>query len=91
MITKQQALERLQTFRGLNRDWDSYGAEPIEPRCIEKAKELIVVLPAGYWPIPKVDGGVALERHVDGFDITIEIDRALWEERDKFNQTGEKQ
>ena len=66
----------LEAFRKFKRGWDSYGAEPIDHHCIDKAKALLIKLGTDWQPIPMVCGGVALEFHKDGFDIEIEIMRS---------------
>lgn len=63
-------------LRGLERDWDSYGAEPIDERCIQKAYELWRQLAGDWQVIPTNCGGVQLEQHREGFDIEMMIERA---------------
>lgn len=63
-------------MRKLGPNWDSYGALPIDPKCIQKAIDLIYVLPGKWEPIPCSDGSVQLEQHVGGFDLELMISRA---------------
>jgi hypothetical protein len=60
-------------LRDLKKGWDSYGAPPIEPRCIRKAYELWRCLPGDWSVVPYPDGGVQLEQHCDGFDIEVVV------------------
>lgn len=61
----------------LETNWDSYGALPVDPKCVEKAKEIIFKGLGGRWDaVPGNDGSVQLEQHCDGFDIEIHIERA---------------
>jgi hypothetical protein len=70
------AYERLASFGRLQRNWDSYGAEPIDRRCIDKAMELLIKLGKEWCPVPTVTGGIQLELHKDGFDMELQIERA---------------
>lgn len=58
--------ERLASMVGLKADWDSYGAKPITEAAIKTAGLMV--------PIPSRDGGIDLELHAGGIDLTIEID-----------------
>lgn len=58
----------LDSFTELEENWDSYGAHPISPKAIAKARFIMETLP---WPVPTVNGGVALEWDADS---TLEID-----------------
>jgi len=65
----------LDSFAALPVGWDSYGGLPVKPRAIEKAKELLAVLPAGNWQVvPGSGGDVQLELSEGGFDIEILIE-----------------
>lgn len=63
-------------LRGLKANWNSYGAPPIDERCIEKAFALWRQLDGEWQVVPCNDGGVQLEQHRDGFDIEITVNRA---------------
>lgn len=63
-------------MRKLGPNWDSYGAQPIDAQCIQKAIDLIYILPGKWEPIPCADGSVQLEQHVGGFDLELMISRA---------------
>lgn len=56
---------RLEAFRALESNWDSYGANPIAARAITTAQALTAV------PMPH--GGVQIELHAGQADIEIEI------------------
>ena len=72
----QEAYDRLESFRGLHADWDSYGAKPISTKALSKAFDLRSLLRDGWTPVPCSDGSVQLERHEDGVDIEILISEA---------------
>jgi hypothetical protein len=63
----------------LSENWDSYGAKPISPKCIEKARDLwysgkLRDLSKGEWQIvPCSCGGVQIEAHDEEFGIEIFI------------------
>jgi hypothetical protein len=61
-------------LRSLRPNWDSYGAPRIDERAIQKAHELWRLLGESYQVIPTSDGGVQLEEHRGGFDITVCVD-----------------
>lgn len=63
-------------LRGLKANWNSYGAPPIDERCIQKAYELWRQLSGEWQVVPCNDGGVQLEQHRGGFDIEITVNRA---------------
>jgi len=67
--------ERFQELLSLQPDWDSYGANAIEQKYLDQAKEFLeqvmredTAMPA---LVPLADGGVQLEWHVNGFDVEI--------------------
>lgn len=66
-------------LRGLKANWNSYGAPPIDERCIQKAYELWRQLSGEWQVVPCNDGGVQLEQHREGFDIEITVSRAATE------------
>jgi hypothetical protein len=80
----QPALERLEAFKTLAEDWDSYGAAPISAVAIDRARELsaeviskhaLSIRPEGYSfdVVPTPDGGVQLEWDVDEQHLEIAI------------------
>jgi hypothetical protein len=72
LSSKQKLLDdMLQLPQG----WDSYGANPINPKAVKKAKELLDSLPLWAWQcVPVATGGVQIELHEKGFDIEISIE-----------------
>lgn len=53
--------ERLKRLAELTEpDWDSYGAEPIQPAAVEEARGLLIEFPGGY-PFPLSWGGVQVD------------------------------
>jgi hypothetical protein len=61
----------------LEANWDSYGAVPIDPLCLEHASFFILAMPPSMWtPVPCSDGSVLLERHAGGVDMELHISRA---------------
>jgi len=66
---------RLKTFVGLPLDWDTYGGLPADPRVVGLAEELIEWFAVQGVPPPDVfasgDGGVQVEWHIKGVDVTI--------------------
>lgn len=56
----------------LNEDgWDSYGAKAVSQQAINRAQELLSIVP---WPIPNNNGGITLEYTCkDREDFAIEI------------------
>ena len=52
---------RLDEFKSLEENWDSYGAQPISPKAIDRAKDLLRVCSPPCFIAPLADGGVQLE------------------------------
>jgi len=64
----------LDTFTNLPNNWDSYGGIATSPKAVNKAKELLEILPDYYWQVvPSPDGGVQIEMAEQGYDIEILI------------------
>lgn len=81
----QPALERLEEFKGLGEDWDSYGAAVISRRSIGLARDIaaevvsshaLSIRPEGYIfdVVPTPDGGVQLEWTVGDQHLEIAIE-----------------
>lgn len=70
-------LRKISELGDLEEDWDSYGAQPIDPRCAVTAAEIILNLMDSEMPAPSIvpttGGGVQLEWHRAGADLEIEI------------------
>lgn len=70
----EEAIKRVREFRGLQKGWDSYGAEPIQEEAIQYAESLLLKLGDNWQPVPCSDGGIQLERHMLGEpDVEIYI------------------
>ena len=65
---------RLNALKELGKNWDSYGADPINPQAIERARKLLEVTQAEPLIIPTRDGGVALAWHEEDITLTIYAD-----------------
>ena len=58
----------------LKHGWDSYKAPPINPKCINIAKDIAEKLLGYEWQaVPTCDGGIQLESHTMIEDIEISI------------------
>lgn len=68
LLAESPLLARLDSFRDLAAGWDSYGAQPIDPRAIAKAQELLHSLTV----VPTARGGVQIEMS-DGSAV-VELD-----------------
>jgi hypothetical protein len=83
-LTQAAALRKLDELKNLPEDWDSYGADPISPNAIEKAKSIITSVMIAFGSIignvvqltdiiPIADGGVQLEWTGPHAELEIEI------------------
>jgi hypothetical protein len=67
----------LDELRGLSRNWDSNGAEPIDQGCIVAAVDTLNFVMRDDAPppsvVPTVHGGVQLEWHLRDIDLEVEI------------------
>jgi len=83
-LTEATALRKLDALKNLSEDWDSYGADPISPNAIEKAKSIITSVMSAFGGIignvvrltdviPIADGGVQLEWVGPHAELEIEI------------------
>lgn len=60
----QEMTERIESFRELKQDWDSYGAVPIKANSIELALAVARSLPGDDWFVgPVNDGSVEFENN----------------------------
>jgi hypothetical protein len=69
-------VERIESFADLGPNWDSYGAKPLDPALIERAKTVATLL-GNLQAAPGSDGSVSFEgyRGKDGIVIAVEPDR----------------
>ena len=65
---------RLNALKELGKNWDSYGADPINPQSIERARKLLEVIQTEPLIVPTRDGGVALAWHEEDITLTIYAD-----------------
>ena len=83
-LTQATALRKLDELKNLPEDWDSYGAAPISPNAIAKAKSIIISVMIAFGGIignvvkltdviPIADGGVQLEWVGPHAELEIEI------------------
>ncbi len=63
-----EALKRIESFKELKEDWDSYGGRPIYPCAIAKAKELV----EGFFVAPLPDGGIRISLGDEAILLTID-------------------
>jgi hypothetical protein len=61
--------DRWEALKALPKDWDSYGAEPLDAATVDKARAFLAAASVG----PTVMGGVQIEWHIHGLDIEIEF------------------
>ena len=64
----KEALERIETFRKLEQNWDSYGGYPPRPAAIDMAKKLV----GGFFVSPVCDGTIIIS--LGDEDVNISID-----------------
>lgn len=71
----QEVFKKLDSFKLLEENWDSYGALPIDPDCIERAKSFLLAIGVLFtpplWPCPTSHGGVQFEWNHNGKDLEI--------------------
>lgn len=83
-LPQTTALRKLDELKNLAEDWDSYGAEPISPEAIAKAKSIIISTMIAFDGIidnvvrltdviPIADGGVQLEWTGPHAELEVEI------------------
>lgn len=66
----KEALEKLESFKALGKDWDSYGGYPPTPAAIEAAKRLL----EGLFVCPVCDGTISITLG-DDEEVTILVGR----------------
>jgi hypothetical protein len=71
-------LTRIEHLSKLASGWDSYGAQPLDPRAVRRAFELFSLLLNENTPEPSViptrDGGLQFEWHRGGTDLEVTCD-----------------
>ena len=64
--------QKIESFRALGTNWNSYGCEAFSQESIDAALELAAVIPEAFNSVmPIADGGVMFGKNGD--DVTIEI------------------
>jgi hypothetical protein len=77
-VNAEEALRtRIESFADLGPNWDSYGADPLDPTVIDRAVRVAALL-SHLQAAPGADGSVSFEGHNrdDDIVIAIEPDRA---------------
>lgn len=73
-MNDEEILRRLEEFKTLDHNWDSYHAVPIHPWAIEDAKNIVKDFPDFFdFAAPLPDGGVQLEFEYNYTVCEIEI------------------
>ena len=77
---KAANIERLESFKAIEANWDSYGAPPIDHRVITEARTVLDSLDAWkVWIYPTTQAGIQFEAEKMtgtpmGIEIAIEVD-----------------
>jgi len=73
-MTEETITDTIISFGNLKENWDSYGADIISQKTIEKALIYASNLDNGPWYVfPSCDGSIIFEQSYRGFDIEINI------------------
>jgi hypothetical protein len=69
MTETERVMKSIESYRGLEKNWDSYFGDAISDEVIELAKRVAAMLPApttGRWSVvPTADGGIQFESDVE--------------------------
>jgi hypothetical protein len=61
-------------MKAMRDDWDSYGANRIRPKAIDRARELYEALPhKPDWAVPLAEGAVQFEWDGEGLLLEVEV------------------
>lgn len=78
MSEQSDVVARIEEFRSLAADWDSYGSRPIADRAIREATAFVARVPTSLledlWAVPTPPGGVGFEMHARGWTVVIDVD-----------------
>ena len=67
-------IQRLAEFRGAQRNWNGYGAQPFDSRALHNATSLILALNSQQpFVAPLTNGGVQLEWQDSGRELELEV------------------
>ncbi len=73
-----RALDQMTRFLQLPENWDSYGANAIDPRCVVESLRLVldIIRPNTPAPsfVPTRSGGIQFEWHEHGIDLEVEVE-----------------
>ncbi|MGQ0680430.1 MAG: hypothetical protein ACT4OM_12375 [Actinomycetota bacterium] len=73
----RDAISHIQRLVSLEPDWDSYGAQPLQPSAASSAVKLISAVTSAGAPLPLIvptpQGGIQLEWHSCDADLELEI------------------
>jgi len=76
-ISLESTLDCIVGLMELAPNWDSFGAQPIDPACILESIKLLLSVTNENTPLPSVvptsQGGVQLEWHTNGVDLEVEV------------------
>ena len=70
----KKALEKLDSFEGLEEGWDGYGGLPISPAAIKVAKMLL----EGFFICPISDGTIGITFGNDTVTILVDKTGDIW-------------
>ena len=69
-MNTEEALERIESFKKLEKNWDSYGGLPIHPAAIERAKKLV----DGFFVCPISDGNIGISFGDEDIMLVIDVE-----------------
>lgn len=76
-MTLDECLARLEEFRGLKTNWDSYGAEPMTDAAIRQVRAIVEWVYEQGWGVslvvPCPNGGTQLEFDVGSDSLEVEV------------------
>ncbi len=94
----KSVLEAIVPLFRLERNWDSYGAVPVDPKIVKSALEILLSVTDYDSPapsvVPTVSGGLQFEWHIGGIDLEIVVSgpgdsRFIFEDRSDHEIEGE--
>lgn len=72
-MTKKEAIEKIELFRGLKQNWNGYNAEPISHTVINRAVDLVKLINPTPNVFPTGRNSIQLELVMDGIYFELEI------------------
>lgn len=74
-VDLEKTLKRLESFRDLKSDWDSYGAEAIAPDAVDTASKVVkIICSATPYVVPVNNGSVEIAWDSDVGCLCLELD-----------------